>query len=825
MLAPALILYWVAPTSAEVAGPVKVNKPAAVTKKVGTVKGVKKVVARSDSDDDDRPVGLAAATPSDKTAAPTQVLNGTEIRPTSLDSNAISPDTSVAKNDCPSDADINPQTLGAKPPAQPKPPVTVAPPSEADGDDDGDDEKSAQPVSIIVTAHRLDAALAGVEPSLGASTYSFSNSLVELRPGGETVAISQVLLQAPGVTQQASGQLLVRGQSGLQYRINNVIVPEGFTDLAESLSARMAARIQLITGALPAQYGLQVGGVVNITTQNGVYQQGGQAELYGGSHGEIEPAIEYADSIGGTNIYLSGSYMQNETGLSALDGSASPQHDRTNQLEGFGYFDHVLDDQSRLSLVIGSTNESFQVPHVSNDDAFSNRPSLTTFIRPLNSQGIGHYLSQELRAKEDDSGQYAILSYQRSTDKLTFQVSGFAHASAFIYTPDNVGDLLFTGLSQSIRDKQITAGIQVEGSYQLTTEHTLRAGVLASWDRQTGMFSSTVLPLNPLGQQTSNQPQVIDVASKEASFEASAFVQDEWKVTQDLTLNAGLRFDHVKGTTDGDQISPRLNIVWSAAEGVTVHGGYARYFVPAQDDENAGRTLLLAVTTGAPPSLVSDPLHAESDDYYDIGVEKKTSHLTLGLDAYWRQAENFLGQAPIGQTPLQRAFNYKTGRVRGIELTANYANGPLTFWSSLALAKAEGRQIISNQFAFTEVELAYSNANYTVISQDQTYTASGGASYKIGALRMSTELLYGSGTPRTDLSRTPNGSRMPSYVQVNLSALYRIAGLQGKRLDLKIDIINAFDRRYALSDGTALGGGFPQWGPRRGIFIGAEQSF
>lgn len=695
---------------------------------------------------------------------------------------------------------------------------------EADGDDD-DDEKSDQPVSVIVTAHRLDAALAGVAPSLGASTYAFSNSLVELRPGGETVAISQVLLQAPGVTQQASGQLLVRGQAGLQYRINNVIVPEGFTDLAESLSARMAARIQLITGALPAQYGLQVGGVVNITTQNGVYQTGGQAELYGGGQGEIEPAFEYANSLGGTNIYLSGSYMQSETGLSALDGSARPRHDRTNQLEGFGYFDHVLSDQSRLSLVLGSTNERFQIPHLTGQDAAAYTSGQDTFQRPLIVGGVTHFLSDDLRGSEDDSGQYGILSYQWSTDKTTFQASAFAHVSAFNLDPDSLGDLLFTGLSQSIRDRQTTAGLQVEGSYQLNAKHTLRMGVLASWDRQKGAVSSRVLPVNNLGRQTSNAAISLDLRSTETSTQASVFAQDEWKILDTFTLNGGLRFDHVKGATDGDEISPRLNIVWTPSQGVTVHGGYARYFVPGQDDDNAGRTLVLAGTTGAPPSLVSAPLQAESDDDYDIGLEKKTSHLTVGIDAYWRQAKNLLGQSPIGATPLQRAFNYKSGRVRGVELTATYANGPLTFWSNLAVARAEGREIVSNPFAFTPSELAYAASHYVPTSQDQTYTASGGASYKIGELRLSTDLLYGSGTPRTAVNGLPNGARMPAYVQLNLSALYRVAGLHGKRLDLKMDIINALDRRYALNDGTSMGGGVPQWGPRRGLFIGAEQSF
>ena len=188
---------------------------------------------------------------------------------------------------------------------------------------------------MVVTAERLDTARAAVEPSLGASTYTISNETVENRPGGETTNLNQVLLQVPGVSQGGAGQLRIRGSSGeLQYRINNVLLPAGLTDLGETLSSRMAENIQLVTGALPAQYGLAVTGVVNITTKSGVYYDGGQAELYGGSQRMFEPALEYAGSVDGTNVFATGSFLQNDVGIPSPDGSADPLHDHTEQLEG-----------------------------------------------------------------------------------------------------------------------------------------------------------------------------------------------------------------------------------------------------------------------------------------------------------------------------------------------------------------------------------------------------------------------------------------------------------------------------------------------------------
>jgi outer membrane receptor protein involved in Fe transport len=767
--------------------------------------------ADGDDDDDDTPASAKPA-PMPPAAMPRDTGSDHDDKP------------APAKADVPVQPAPIQDADGDDAPAKPAPAAQAAVIHDADGDDDGDDTPSAQPQEVIVTARRMDAARASITPNLGASTYTISNRLVELRPGGEAASLGQVLLQAPGVAQTPSGQLAVRGQTSLQYRINNVIIPEGFTDLSESLSARMEQSIDLITGALPAQYGLQVGGVVNITTQNGVYQQGGQAQLYGGGQGEFEPAIEYSTVVAGTNVFTSGSYLHNNAGLNTLDGSANPRHDKTDQWEGFGYFDHVLNDHARLSLILGATDERFQLPHVGGQDA-ATLPATPAFQRPLSVNGTTSYLSENLGGSERDSGQYAILSYLYAADKLSFQASVFGHASSYRLDPDITGDLLFTGLAQAIHDRETTTGLQVEGAYKVAAAHTLRAGILANTSRQDSDVASTVLAVDGSGRQTSMTPKILMSSSVDTSKLFSAFLQDEWKLTHQLTLNTGLRFDHVQGAANGDKLSPRVNLVWADETGTTVHGGYARYFVPPQDNEGAGRTLKLVGTTGAPPGTGNGALQAETDDYYDLGVQQKVSKLTLGADAWWRRATNLLGVAPIDQSLLQRTFNYDHGRLHGIELTANYAAGPVTAWSNLAFARAEGCGLTSAQYGFTPAEQAYAANHCLPTSNDQRLTASAGMSYAIGGLHLSGDVLHGSGTPRTAAGGSPNGARMPAWTVVNLSALYRVTGLGGKPVDLKLDIVNTFDARYQLTDGTAFGGGVPQWGARRGVFIGAEQSF
>lgn len=151
---------------------------------------------------------------------------------------------------------------------------------------------------VVVTAQRLDAARSAIEPALGATSYSLPQAFITNLPGGANTQLNQVVLQAPGVAQDSFGQLHVRGDHGnIQYRLNNVILPEGLAVFGQTLSPRLASNIQLITGALPAQYGLRTAGIINITTKSG-FKNGGEVSVYGGSHGVVTPSIEGGGSFG-----------------------------------------------------------------------------------------------------------------------------------------------------------------------------------------------------------------------------------------------------------------------------------------------------------------------------------------------------------------------------------------------------------------------------------------------------------------------------------------------------------------------------------------------
>ena len=131
-----------------------------------------------------------------------------------------------------------------------------------------------------------------------------------------------MILQAPGVAQDSYGQLHVRGEhNGLQFRLNGVILPEGLSVFSQALNPRLADKVELITGALPAEYGLRTAGIINITTKSEFYP-GGSIDLYGGSRGTFSPSFEYGGSKDQTQYFLTGRYLQSDQGLESATPTA-----------------------------------------------------------------------------------------------------------------------------------------------------------------------------------------------------------------------------------------------------------------------------------------------------------------------------------------------------------------------------------------------------------------------------------------------------------------------------------------------------------------------
>jgi outer membrane receptor protein involved in Fe transport len=671
---------------------------------------------------------------------------------------------------------------------------------------------------ISVTAQRLTEARSGIQTQIGASTYTVDSAAIDAMPGGENNALNQVVLQTPGAVQDSFGQLHIRGEhNGLQYRLNGIILPEGISVFGQTLNPRLADQVELITGALPAEYGLRTAGIIDITTKAGGFDQGGEVGIYGGSHGLIQPSLEYGGSAGSINYFVSGSYQQNGLGIESPDGRSDPLHDRTQQGEGFGYFEDIIDPSSKISVILGDSREQFQIP-----DVAGNAPSLG-----LNVNGQSSFASASLNENQRETTDYGVLSYLRHEQSVDFQVSLFGRYSSLYYTPDPLGDLLFNGIAQTAYKRDIAAGVQSEGDYHLNDAHTLRAGIIVESDRGTSETVSQVLPLSPTtGLQTSDQPISITDDSGKTAWTYSVYLQDEWKLLPNLTLNYGGRFDVVDAYDHENQASPRANLVWLPVPDTTFHAGYARYLTPPPFELVGSESVTKFLnTTGAPEVAADTTPRSEKADYFDVGVQQKLDGgFSIGLDTYYKRSRNLIDEGQFGAPIIETPFNYASGKQYGAELTGAYSQGPFSAYGNFAALVAEGKDITSSQFNFSPDELAYISQHYIHLDHEQTYSASAGAAYQWGDTKFSGDMIFGSGL-RSSLGLVPNGTALPDYTQVNLGAEQKFALPFAEGFKARFDIINVFDEKYEIRDGTGVGVGAPQYGPRRGFFVGLSKTF
>ncbi len=675
---------------------------------------------------------------------------------------------------------------------------------------------------IVVTAKRLEKARSDIQTRLGATTYTLSSKVIQNQPGGEEIPLNQTLLQAPGVSQDSFGQVHVRNDhANLQYRIDGVILPEGISFFGQSLASRFASSIDLITGTLPAQYGLVTTGIIDIHTKSGAFADGGSVGVYGGSNNWLEPSAEYAGSLGNINYYFAGDYIRNDLGIENPTRSSDALHDETQQGHGFGYVEDTIDSTTKISAIVGIYQGAFQIPNTPGQPANYTDGNITSFN------------SAALNEHQRESNDYAVISYLKAADDYGFQLSAFERYSALEYSPDHKGDLAFYGLAQHATRSDVAEGLQGDGNYNIADDHTLRYGVLFTAERATSQTNSAVFPcLVADCSDVSTQPETLNQGGGKTGFTYSAYLQDEWRVRDALTLNYGLRYDVLNAYTDAEQLSPRINLVWKPDGTTAFHAGYSRYFTPPSLELISGQSLSkFAGTTGYPAGYTpaappqDNTILPERSNYFDIGGDHVFAHgLKFGVDGYWKIARDLIDEGQFGAPIILSVFNYAHANVLGLEFTGTYDVGNLSAYGNLSIGRERASQIVSQQFNFAPSELNYIASHYIYTDHSQFYTASSGLSYNLFQTHLNADLIYGTGL-REDSGDVPNGGTVAPYLQLNLGASHHFEHLFGGAVDLNAAIINVTDRTYEIRSGLGVGVFAPQYGPRRAFYAGIRKFF
>ena len=713
-------------------------------------------------------------------------------------------------------------------------------------------------------SNSFDQARSNLYTTVGTTSDTKSRETIEALPQGTNAPVERVLLQAPGVSQDsaASGLFHVRNDhANAQYRINGILLPDGVSGFGSIFDTNFIGSLSLVTGALPAEFGLRTTGIIDLTTRSDIFNNSGSINYYFGSRERIQPSFEYGGTFGancptanaslptkapassssscfgGVQYFFTGSYLQTNEGIENPLPFLNPIHDFSRQERGFAYLSTFLDPYTRLSLIAGTYNANFQIPNV------FNAPTV------LNSAfGVTTFNSSKLNERQNEQTQYGVLALQRSVNGFDGQLSYFTRYNNLHFIPDPTGDLLLNGIASDVSRQSYTNGFQGDASYVINAAHTLRAGFTVSaeqiWVDNTSWVEPLVAPPPPPAPPATpvDTPFSITDDVHKVGWLAGVYAQDEWKITDKLTLNAGLRFDQMWQFVDANQLSPRASLTYKPFEGTTFHAGYARYFTPPILVEAAPVNFnLFNNTTGAVSNPIGSPLLPERSHYFDAGIDQKIvfgcttsglkdcTTLDLGLDAYYKIAKDLIDNGQFGQALILSGFNYAKAVSQGVEFSAKFHSGNFQAYANLAVAQEKATQPVSNQFLFDNATLVpdlgnltqfqYLSTHWIYTDHTQYVTGSAGLAYKWNGTTFSTDMIYGSGLRTGDA----NIDALAPYAQFNVGLARDFDMPDHQPVTVRFDVVNVFDTIYQIRNGSGIGVFASQYGPRRGFFIGIKK--
>ena len=670
-------------------------------------------------------------------------------------------------------------------------------------------------LEVSVVAERLNQARNSLSPKTGGSEYTIGEGDIDALPQGQNTPLNQVLLQAPGVANDSYGQLHVRGDhANIQYRIDGVTLPEGITGFGQTLDTRFAQRADLLTGALPAQYGYREAGVIEIETKT-QFETGGRVDLYGGSRDTVNPSFQLGGSSGKLNYFLTGSYLHNDVGIENPTPGPNAIHDQTDQFKGFGYASYLLNPTTKLSVMFGSYDGFFQIP---------NHPRQAPNQEYLAALGVAGVDSATLNENQSETNRFGVVALQSSIGSdIDYQIAYFARDTAIDFTPDHLGDLAFDGVASKLHLGAISNGLQADGSYRLNDSHTVRAGFFGFMENVESDNTSSVFPMDNNGNVNGGPFNIRDDSSKNGNTYGAFYLQDEWKALEKLTVNYGLRADELDAFVKAGQLSPRLGMVYKLTPDTTLHAAYARYFTPPPTELVSPKDLALFQNTSNAPSVTANsPVLPERSHYFDVGATQKVvPGLTVGLDGFYKIIKDLIDEGQFSEAPIYFPFNYSQGKIYGVELTTNYKSGNFGAYGNLARTVSMAKQVVSGQFNFGQDELNYIANHWVHTDHDQLYTASGGVSYTWMETVYSIDATFGTGLR----SGFANTDHVPSNTSVNLGARRAFeAGWFGP-MEARLAVINVLDKIEPIRSGTGIGIFAPQYGPRIGFFGGISKLF
>ena len=472
------------------------------------------------------------------------------------------------------------------------------------------------------------------------------------RAPGTLRSVQQIVSRLPGWTSENNGLLHVRGvDDGILFVVDGVPVADRLdSTMASGLDTEMIGSMNVLTGNLPAEFGGKSGAVVTIQPISGIGKPlAGSLEFSGGSFN----ARELSASVGGggknAGFFVAGSASKSDRYLDPVDprnfnnrGGAARLNMRTD-------WHPSADDILIFNLSINGS--SFRVPN-------NERQQLA-----------GQHQRQELMDNRES------ISWQRAFSQSTVSNLAFFHS---FREARLIGSALDTPLFAAQDRSHARLGLLASVTHAYRG-HSFKAGVEATRVTPSEFFTFSITDRDAAAQEgISDAALAFDrlhpfvFSDRKTRGQAGGYVQDTFTPLVNLTVNAGLRYDHSSLLVSEQQFSPRIGAVYFIPKTRTaIRGSFNRLFMPPQienlllsDSDQARGLSPFQTSTGGGANVRS-----ERSSAYEAGFAQDI-HGWLKLDAvyWWRHFRNYDDPNVFFSTTVIFPNSVATGFARGLDV-------------------------------------------------------------------------------------------------------------------------------------------------------------
>ena len=600
--------------------------------------------------------------------------------------------------------------------------------------------------------------------SVTPTTLVDREQIIQTPGASRTNSLAMITDYTPGAY-VTHDQLHIRGGHQVSWLIDGVPIPN--TNIASNLGPQIDPKdidtVEMQRGSYSADYGDRTYGVFNAAPRTG-FERNNEAELIL-SAGNFYQTDDQLNFGGHTNRFAYyASVNGNRTNLGLQTPTSAVIHDAANGFGGFTSLIYNLDSSDQLRLVAQARRDFYQVPFDPNDP---------------NTQG--QYLHDANR--ENDS--FATFSWVHTfSPGLLLTVSPFFHYNSANYESSPL-DLP----SSATQDRSS----KYEGGHAtlawVKERNNLRAGLYGFAQQDDQKFG---LIFNDQSQPNLSPPVVVN---PDGSLEA-VYVEDQFRATSWLTLNAGVRQTHFSGVVVENATSPRFGASVRIPKLNWVFRGFYGHFYQAPPLETVSGPLVQFANS---QNLGFVPLHGERDEEHQFGVTIPFRGWTLDADNFLTRAQNFFDHNNFNNSDIFFPITIQGARINGWELTLrsprihNRAQLYLTYSNQLALGFGNINGGLTD-FSFGD--------GFGLLDHDQRNTLHIGGQYTLPWQSfISTDVYYASGFTNGNSPPDPNDHLQPhTTFDLTLSKAF------GEKFSVSVNGINVANRRVLLDNSFTFGG-------------------